>query len=113
MTLTTPGFRRQATETYSTKRLPAIVSGKRGAAATLIASMKGTPLDPVDPELRQRMQIDTPHEVLQCFVDGSQDVQEGDTLVDLAGLEYPVRSVADWKWRTWYYRHLIVEDLRV
>lgn len=109
---TSPSFRRQATVTASTKRLPEIVSGKRGSAVTKIVSLKCTPLDPVDPELRQRLQIDTPHEVLQTFIDGSLDVKEGDLLV-VAGKEYPVRSAADWAWRTWAYRHLIVEDLRI
>jgi len=64
------GMRRLTTVTASTKRTPAISGGKRGAAETNVTSLKCTPLDPVDPGLRQRMALDTPHELLQTFVDG-------------------------------------------
>jgi hypothetical protein len=70
-------MRRMLTVTASTKRSPAIVGGKRGAPATKLASIQCTPLDPVDPELRQRLALNTPHELLQSFVDG------GDTFYHL------------------------------
>ncbi len=64
------GFARLATVTASTKRTPAIAAGKRGAPVENVSSLICTPLDPVDPALRQRLALDTPHELLQTFVDG-------------------------------------------
>lgn len=64
-------FKRMATVTASTKRSPALSSGVRGAMTTNLASVKCTPLDPVDPDLRSRLKLNTPHELLECFVDGT------------------------------------------
>jgi len=106
-------FARLASVTASTKRPPAISSGKRGAPAENVASLKCTPLDVVDQELRQRLALDTPHELLQCFVDNGVDIVEGDLLV-VGSTEYPVRAVGDWYWGplSANYRHLILEDLK-
>jgi hypothetical protein len=57
-----------ATVTASTKRSPAISGGKVGAPVTSVASLRCSPLDPVDPELRQRLSLETPHELLQTYV---------------------------------------------
>lgn len=104
-------LRRMLTVTASTKRAPAIASGKRGAAATNVASLLCMPLDPVDPELRQRLALNTPHELLQTMT-LETDIREGDILV-VAGKEYPVRSCAEWIWRGGTsFRHLVVEDLK-
>jgi hypothetical protein len=104
-------MRRFLTETASTKRPPAISSGKRGTPATKISSLKCTPLDPVDPELRQRLAINTPHELLQTFVNGGLDILEGDFLV-YGATDYPIRSCAEWKWRGVVFQRLILEDLK-
>lgn len=58
-------FNRWATVRASTKRSPDISSGKRGSPTTNISSLKCTPLTPVDPELRQRMGLETPHTLWQ------------------------------------------------
>jgi hypothetical protein len=105
-----PSFATLATETASTKRPPTISGGRRGTATANIASLSCTPLDPVDSEIRQRLVLDTPHEVLQTFVDGSLDIREGDILT-YQGQDYPVRACAEWKWRGSLYLHLILEDL--
>lgn len=63
-------IRRLAVKTASTKRNPTLVGGKRGAPTPQLINIKCTPLDQVDPELRQRMALNTPHELLQTFVDG-------------------------------------------
>lgn len=98
------------TVTASTKRSPALAGGKRGTATTNVASLRCTPLDPVDPELRQRLALNTPHELLQAFC-RDEDVLEGDILVtDTA--EYPIRACAEWVWRNTRYLHLILEDLK-
>lgn len=60
---------RQATETYSTKRSPAISSGKRGAPVENLTGVKGTPLDPVaSSDLLQRVELDTPYKAKQTFL---------------------------------------------
>lgn len=107
------GFRRFATVTASTKRAPAISGGKRGTPVTEIASLRCTPLDPVDAELRQRLSLETPHELMQTFVDGALDVVEGDILT-VGGVDYPIRAVENWTWRHQGsdFRRLILEDLK-
>lgn len=105
-----PSFTRLATKTASTKRGPTISGGRRGAAVTHIASLYCTPLDPVDSEIRQRLVLDTPHEVLQTFVAGTLDILEGD-IFTYAGKDYPVRAAGEWVWKGSAYVHLILEDL--
>ena len=109
------GFSRMATVTASTKRAPAVSGGKRGAPTTNLTGLKVTPLDPVDPELRQRLALDTPHELLQTFVEkvdgSSMDIREGDILV-VGTTEYPIRAVAEWVYRNGVYLQLILEDLK-
>jgi len=86
-----------ATVTASTKRPPAIVDGKRGAAVTHVASLACTPLDPVDAEIRERVGLQTPHELLQTHIQGGVDIREGDVLV-VGSVEYPIRAVEEWTW---------------
>ena len=102
-----------ATVSASTKRAPAISSGKRGAAATNLTGLLITPLDPIDPEIRQRLGLNTPHEVYITFVDTAVDIMEGDLLV-VGSTEYPVRSVADWSAGSYMsaYKQIIVEELK-
>ena len=104
------GLTRLATVACSTKRPPAIASGKRGAPAVHLAGLYCTPLDPLDPETRYRLEIETPHTLLQTFLGGDPDVVRGDVLV-VGGKEYPIRRVSDWAWRADVFVHLIVEDL--
>jgi len=103
------------TVTASTKRAPVIAGGKRGAATANVTSLKCTPLDPVDSalssDLRQRLALNTPHELLQTFVEANLDIERGDILV-VGSDEYPIRSCSEWVWRGSVYRHLVVEDLK-
>jgi hypothetical protein len=99
------------TVTASTKRAPAISGGKRGTPTTKISSLLCTPLDPVDPELRQRLALNTPHELLQTFVKGALDILEGDILV-VGANEYPIRSCAEWTWESSRFLRLVLEDLK-
>lgn len=99
-----------ATVTASTKRAT-MSSGIRGEASTNLSTLKCTPLDPVDAELRHSLEIDTAHELLQTFVDGDLDIEEGDVLV-VGSVEYPIRSCAEWKWDGSQYLHLVLEDLK-
>lgn len=108
--MSSPSFRRLASVTAATKRPPALAGGKRGAPETYLTNLRCTPLDPVDAELRQRLALDAAHELLKTLVDDAADVRPGDVLI-VAGREYPVKSVADWTWRTSTYRVLVLEDL--
>lgn len=64
-------FSRFASVTASTKRAPAASAGGLvTAAAASIASLKCTPLEPVDSETRQRLLLNTPMTISQTFVDG-------------------------------------------
>lgn len=103
-----------ATVSASTKRSPALSGGKRGAATSNLTGLSCTPLDPVDPELRQRLQLETPYELLQTYLVGSLDIIEGDLLV-VGSAEYPIRSVATWPASTRggdAITALVLEDLK-
>ncbi len=105
------GFTRRMTVSASTKREPAVVDGIIGDPVENVASMVCTPLDPVDPELRKRLALDTPHELLQTFTEET-DIVEGDILV-VSAVEYPVKSVANWtEFRGDTFLHLIIEELK-
>ena len=108
--MSSPAFTKLATTAASTKRAT-MTSGKRGTAATHLSSVYVMPLYPVDPDLRKRLEIDTPHELLQTFADGSLDIVEGDVLV-VSGADYPIRSAAEWPFGTTTRRVLVVEDLK-
>lgn len=103
-------MRRFLTVTASTKRAPVISGGKRGAPAANVTSLTCTPLDPLETELRQRLALSTPHELLQSFTQET-DIKEGDLLV-VAGTDYPIRWVGEWTWRGASFRHLVLEDLK-
>jgi hypothetical protein len=111
--VTSKSFARAANVTASTKRPPTISSGKRGVPATNLSSLSCFPLDPVDPELKQRLSLDSPHELLQTFVDPDLDIVEGDILT-VSSVDYPVRAVGDWSATASMpaYKWLVVEDLK-
>lgn len=96
--MTSNTFARIATETASTKRPPAISSGKGAAPATQIASLKCT--RPVTPsnvhELEQTLNLSTLATVKVCYVQDNLDIKMGDTLIiasgDFAGT-FPIRIV--------------------
>lgn len=69
--LTGAGLEALFTETYSTKRAPAISSGKRGAATTNLTGILGTPLMPVANELEARAGLPTAVQTLECFLQDS------------------------------------------
>lgn len=67
------GIKRLLRVTASTKRQPAISGGKRGAAETKLTGVRCTPLDSINqysPDIRNRVELNTPHELLQTIVDG-------------------------------------------
>ena len=40
----------------------------KGEPTLVLTGLKCTPLDPVDPDLRRRLALETPNELLQTFV---------------------------------------------
>lgn len=108
--MTSSSFSRLATVTASTKRPPATSGGKVAAPATNIASLKCTPLDPVDTELRERFGLDISITVKQSFADGVLDIRSGDILV-VNSVEYPIKALGEWEWRGSTYHHMILEVL--
>jgi predicted transcriptional regulator len=100
------------TVTASTKRRPAVSSGKTGAATTYLASLMVAPLAPIDADLRQRLALETPHELQQSICDGTKDVKEGDVLV-VSTVEYPIKACEDWgPIRGRSFKRLVLEDLK-
>ena len=105
-------FQRMAVVDASTKRAQ-IASGQRGEPVTHIASLKCTPLDPVSADLAQRVGLESPYELLQTMTEET-DVREGDVLT-VAGVDYPIRAVGDWRWRVTdesAFCVLVLEDLK-
>lgn len=103
-------FSRMATVSCSTKRPPALSGGKRGVPAENLTGLTCTPLDPVDPETAYRLEIETPHTLLQTFIQGDPDIKRGDVLV-VSSTDYPIRAVSDWTWKDDVFVHLILENL--
>lgn len=101
-------------EVISTKRSPTVSSGKRGSPVVYLTDIASSPLDPVSPEVALRVPGKAPHELLQVFVLADHDIREGDILVDSNGKEYPIKSVAEWKWPigNTMFLHLVLEDLK-
>ncbi len=60
--MSTRSFRHMATTDASTKRT------KKSEPATNLTGLKCIPLMPVDPELRKRLALETPHELKQTFI---------------------------------------------
>jgi hypothetical protein len=108
-------FRRLATATCSIKRLQPVVNGKRGEATPILIGLRCTPLDPVDPEIRETVTLTKPYQARQTFIEGDYEIFETDILV-MDGVDYAVRASAPMDWplgggvRT---THLIVEHARV
>jgi hypothetical protein len=59
---------RLATVRATTKRSPGIVNAKRGVPALHLRNLRCTPLDPVDPELKVRLALNTPNKVKMTFL---------------------------------------------
>lgn len=107
-------LRRQATQTASVLRA-SMAGGKRGAPTTHLSGLLATPLQPVQPELVLRLQLNTPNAVLVSYVIGHHDIRGGDVFVT-GGNEYTVRSVAPWPSTGGgvpAYTELVVEEVRL
>lgn len=105
-------FSWMATETATTLRPPDFTAGNRGDQESKLSSFPCLPLDPVDPELRAQHQTGRVARVLQTYVQGGLDIEAGDRLV-VDGKEYPIRSVAPWKWEPdgENFLHLVIVEV--
>lgn len=112
--MTSASFTKLATVTGATKR-PAMASGKQGTPVTLLSGLSCTPLDPVDPDLQERLNIRTVYELKQTsfYAASGQDIREGDLFV-VGSTEYWIRSVAEWpaEDETNTHYHLVIEEDR-
>jgi len=107
-------FDRLLTETAETQRATVDTStGKRSTPTTNLLSVCCTRIYPADQEVRQRVQLQTPHELHQVFCDDAVDVVEGDLWVQ-SSKTYTVRSVGDWPWRGTSddYKTIVLEELK-
>lgn len=97
--MTSLSFQKMATVTASIKRSPISVNGKRGVPVANLTGLKVLPIDPLDPEVQIRLELDGPFELLQTMVEDGPDInRHTDTLV-VGTKEYKIRAVADWNWR--------------
>jgi hypothetical protein len=111
----TASFTKLATVTATTNRLANLgADGKRAAGgAEYLTGLKCTPLMPLDPELRQRLAIETNFILLQTFVQGDNDIVANKDLLNVGGVSYPIRAVEDWDHRATSqdYQLLVVEQI--
>ncbi len=104
--------RRMTSVIASTKRSQVTI-GKRTEPTLFLALVKCAPLDPVDPETKERMRLDSPYGLLQTFTDDAgYDIRKGDVLV-VGNKEYPIKEVAVWAVGSSKFLHLFLEELRL
>lgn len=88
-------FARIATATATTKRNPAPVAGKVGAAVAYLAGLAVTPVMPVSKQIIEMYRLNSPRETYVTYADGSPDVVEGDEMT-IDGVTYFVRGAQPW-----------------
>ncbi len=92
-----------------------MTGGKRGAAAVHLSGLQAVPLQPASPEVVQRLQLQTPHQVLETYVVGAHDIVPGDVLT-VGGEQYTIRGVGRWTPpgnAIGQFTHLVVEDVQL
>ena len=96
--MTSASFALRATTTASTKRSPALASGKVGAAVEHIASFKCyPPVQLSDPALASHFATKATSLIYETFAQDGLDIVEGDFLV-LNDLDNPIRGVNSYPW---------------
>lgn len=112
-------FRRTLTVTASTSRTVLSGTGQSSGPTVILSNIAVSEPTPVTADIRGRLVLDTPHEVLMTFCDDALDVQNGDTLtlsdsVNVVNKDYQVRAVERWPWTNGTtFKALIIEDLKV
>jgi hypothetical protein len=103
-------IRRLLTETASVLRAQINAYGIKGDYVVHIEELRCTPLDPVDPETREKMLLKSPYELFQVTVNGDLDIRKNDYLV-MGTKEYPVQKLEKWMFRGTPFFILYVEDI--
>jgi len=62
------------TERADIKRSPSMAGGKRGVPALHLTGVRSTPLLPATAEILQRQDLQTPHTLMQVYLDGGDTV---------------------------------------
>ena len=112
--MTSASFARRASTTASTKRSPALASGKVGAMAENVASLKCYPLVQLrDPALVERFATKAASLVYETFMQDGVDVLAGDVLV-ISSTDYLVVGVNSYPWHGpgGNRLHVIVEEVQ-
>lgn len=104
------------TVTASTQRNASLGSGRMGAPAANLASLLITPLWPVSAETIQRLELNRPAEVKECYhvpVAGAAlpDVLEDDVLV-VGAATYRIRHAGEWTDGAVPSLHIVVDAIR-
>jgi hypothetical protein len=97
--------------TASTKRNPAPIAGKVGAAAVHLAAVELAyePI-PVSPEVVEKYKLQSPRKTFVTGAFGNPDILEGDLLC-VSGADYIVRAVGKFTAPVAYLK-LIVEQVK-
>lgn len=88
-------IRRMMSVAASTKRSPTTVGGKRGEPTVYLTNIRCMPLDPINPELAQRMGLETPLTLRQTYTEAGLDIRQNDILT-VDGIDYPIRACGVW-----------------
>lgn len=93
-------MRRMMSYTVSTKRRPATTSvGKQGAPVAYLASLKTTPIDPLNVDefhnIILRYKIEAPERLYGCYTETTADVKVGDIIV-YGSREFTLKGVGTW-----------------
>lgn len=109
---TSLAFKRLATVTANIKRAAVSGAGVSSGFANHLIGIQCLPLMSVDPEVRNRPELQAFHEVKETYIGQGFDIDEGDRLV-IDQTEYPIRAVEEIPWRNREtYLRLIVEELK-
>ena len=85
-------------------------TGKKFTDVENLTSVKCSYPYPISGELKLRMGLDTPHEILEIFT-MAVDIEAGDILV-YGGIEYPIKAVEKWPRGNGRFLRLMLEELR-
>jgi hypothetical protein len=107
--MTTATFTRQLSQTVSTKKAP-FANGKFGVPAEYLTGILATVKTSLSSDISNRETLETPYELFELFT-VEADIQEGHILV-YDGVDYPIRTVADWVYRDEVFLRLVIEELK-
>ena len=111
----TTSFSKLATVTASTKRIPAIASGKIGSRAVNVVSLKCTPIDPLgtgsQPSFDNVDVLDAHSQLYVTYCESTTDIQQGDEFI-VGTVSYTVRTVEDWAFDGANYLRVILSKYR-